>query len=123
ALERWKIPGLNFVYADVDGDIGWVAAAGTPVRPKHDGLLPVPGNGGFEWSGHLAVSELPQSFNPKAGFLATANHNILPPGYSHQIGYEFAAPYRFQRVRKALTAKEKYSLNDFRAIQHDVTSL
>src|SRR5205823_12416312 len=84
ALDGWKIPGLNFVYADVDGDIGWVAAAKTPVRPRHDGLLPEPGVGGFEWSRYLSVSELPQRFNPKAGFVATANHNILPEGYPHQ---------------------------------------
>ena len=123
ALESWKIPGLNFVYADVDGNIGWIARAQTPIRPKHDGLLPVPGNGGFEWSGYLPVSDLPQSFNPKAGFIATANHNILPDGYKHQIGYEFAAPYRFQRLQTALAAKEKWELNDFKALQYDVGSI
>jgi penicillin amidase len=123
ALGRWKVPGLNFVYADVDGTVGWIAAARTPVRPKHDGLLPVPGNGGYEWSGYLSVSELPQSFNPKDGWLATANHNILPEGYPHRIGHEFAAPYRFRRIRDVLTAKEKWELGEFRAIQHDSASL
>ena len=123
ALARWKVPGLNFVYADVDGTIGWIAAARTPIRPKHDGLLPVPGRGGFEWSGYLAVRDLPQSFNPKAGWLATANHNIIPEGYTHQIGYEFAPPFRFQRIRDRLAEKEKWTLEDFRAIQHDDTSI
>ncbi|MCE9530633.1 MAG: penicillin acylase family protein [Planctomycetes bacterium] len=119
ALKRWKIPGLNFVYADVEGNIGWIAAASTPIRPKHDGLLPVPGDGGFEWSGFLDVADLPQSFNPKIGWLATANHKILPEGYKHQIGYEFSPPYRFQRIRDSLTSKDKWELNDFKAIQHD----
>jgi penicillin amidase len=123
ALKSWKLPGLNFVYADVDGDIGWVAVAATPVRPKHDGLLPVPGNGGFEWTGYLPVADLPQSFNPKAGFLATANHNILPEGYRHQIGYEFAPPYRIQRVRTVLDSKVKWEVGDFRALQHDDLTL
>ena len=123
ALERWKIPGLNFVYADVAGNIGWIAAARTPVRPKHDGLLPVPGDGGFEWSGYLPVRDLPQSDNPADGWLATANHNILPPGYSHRIGHEFAAPYRFRRIREVLTSKAKWDLGDFRGLQQDVTSL
>jgi penicillin amidase len=123
SLKAWKVPGLNFVYADVDGNIGWIAAARMPVRPRHDGLLPVPGDGGFEWDGYLPVGELPQSFNPKAGFLATANHNILPEGYKHQIGYEFAAPYRFQRVRQVLSSREKWELSEFRALQHDVVSL
>jgi penicillin amidase len=123
SLKAWKVPGLNFVYADVDGNIGWIAAAQVPVRPQHDGLLPVPGNGGFEWTGYLPVSELPQVFNPKAGFLATANHNILPEGYRHQIGYEFTPPYRFERIRQTLSSREKWALNDFRTLQHDDVSI
>jgi penicillin amidase len=123
ALGSWKVPGLNFVYADVEGNIGWIAAALTPVRPRHDGLLPVPGNGGYEWQGYLPVEELPQSFNPSAGFLATANHNILPAGYRHQIGYEFAAPYRFQRVRQVLSSHASWNLQDFAALQQDQLSL
>ena len=111
------------MYADVDGNIAWVAAAATPVRVKHDGLLPVPGNGGYEWSGYLSVKDLPQSFNPKAGWLATANHNILPKDYNHEIGYEFSAPYRFLRVKHNLEAKTKFDLSDFQAIQHDHVSI
>jgi penicillin amidase len=123
ALASWKVPGLNFVYADVDGNTGWIAAAQTPVRPRHDGLLPVPGDGGFEWSGYLGVADLPQQFNPQSGWLATANHNIVPQGYRHQIGYEFAAPFRIERIRQRLTSREKWDLGDFRSIQHDDLSL
>lgn len=123
ALGRWKVPGLNFVYADVEWNIGWVAAARMPVRPSHDGLLPVPGDGGYEWSGYLPVRDLPQSFNPADGWLATANHNVLPPGYAHRIGHEFAPPYRYRRIRQALTSKAKWDLADFRGLQHDATSL
>lgn len=119
ALEAWKIPSLNFMYADVAGNIAWVAAAATPIRPKHDGLLPVPGNGGYAWSGYLTVKDLPQDFNPKSGWLATANHNIIPPGYKHEIGYEFSPPYRFLRVKHNLEAKRNFDLGDFQKIQHD----
>lgn len=123
ALERWKIPGLNFAYADVDGHIGWVAAAATPIRPNHDGLLPVPGNGDFDWKGYLALVDLPQSFDPPEGFLATANHNILPRGYKHAISYEWAPGFRYERIRQRLEAKEKHDLRDFQDIQHESTSL
>jgi penicillin amidase len=123
AMARWKVPGLNFVYADVQGAIGWIAAALTPVR-NHHGLLPVPGRDGkFDWRGWLATADLPQRFNPEAGFLATANHNILPPGYKHEIGREFAPPYRFLRVREALERKKRHDLEGFKAIQQDVLSL
>jgi len=57
------------------------------------------------------------------GFVATANHNILPEGYKHTIGYEFAAPFRFQRVRDLLTSKDKWELDQFRGVQQDSLSL
>jgi penicillin G amidase len=123
AMARWKVPGLNFVFADVNGGIGWIAAAQTPIRPKHDGLLPVPGDGGFEWNTYLKVNDLPMMFDPAPGWLATANHNIIPVGYKKQIGYEFAPPYRFQRIKSVLESKEKWTLDDFRALQHDDLSL
>jgi penicillin amidase len=124
ALARWKIPCLNFVYADVEGHIGWVAAAATPIRDGWDGLLPVPGwSGKYEWRGYLPVAELPQSFNPRANWLATANHNILPEGYPHLVSHEWAAPHRFHRIRERLTAQERFTLADFQSIQHENTSL
>ena len=124
SLEAWKIPSLNFVYADVAGAIGWVAAALTPIRQGWDGLLPVPGaSGKYEWQGFLSVPDLPQSFNPEQHWLATANHNILPPGYSREIGYEWEDPFRFLRIEQRITEKQKFTLDDFQSIQHDSTSL
>jgi penicillin G amidase len=124
ALKRWKSPCENFVYADVDGNIGWVAAALTPIRNGWDGLLPVPGGEGkYEWQGFLDVEQLPQSFNPDRHWIATANHNILPPGYSHKIAYEWAAPNRYGRIEERLNAASQLSVKDFQSIQHDNTSL
>jgi penicillin amidase len=127
ALKSWKIPSLNFAYAEkgtaANSTIGWVAGGLVPIRKKHDGLLPVPGNGGYEWQGFLPVSELPQKFNPPEGFVATANHNILPPGYQHEISYEFAPPYRFLRVTDRLQARKRFAREDFKSIQHDEISI
>lgn len=123
ALASWKIPGLNFVYADVEGNIGWVANALTPKRAKHDGLLPVPGDGGFEWERFLTVDELPQSWNPADGVLATANHDIRPKGYAHHIGSEYSSPYRFERIREVLASKPVWELDAFKALQQDSVSL
>jgi len=65
-----------------------VAAGLTPIRKGWDGLLPVPGAAGaYEWQGYLAVKDLPQTFNPPGHIIATANHNILPPGYKYAIGF------------------------------------
>jgi penicillin G amidase len=125
AMERWKVPSENLVYADVDGNIGWVAAGMAPIRKGWSGLLPVPGaEGKYEWQGFLPVSELPQSFNPSKHFIATANHNILPPGYKQELGYEWADPIRFWRISEVLgAAKGKFNVADFEKLQHDKASL
>lgn len=128
-LRRWKIPCLNFVYADVAGRIGWVAAALTPIRDQFDGLLPVPGwTGAHTWRGFLPLDQLPQLHQPESGWVATANHNILPPGYRHEIAYDWESPFRYERIRERLatvtaTSPRKFTSADFQSIQHENTSV
>lgn len=124
AAARWKTPALNLMYADVDGNIGWIAAGLTPIREGWHGLLPVPGaSGKYRWSGFLGMEHYPQQFNPPENFLVTANHNILPPGYPHEISYEFAAPYRYLRLVERLREKTRFDLDDFERMQYDDVSI
>ena len=124
ATERWKLPSENIIYADVDGNIGWLAAGLTPVRKNWNGLLPVPGDSGqYEWDGFLPTAELPRLYNPPQHYIATANHNILPRGYRRQLGYEWAAPLRFRRIDEVLKTGKKFTVEDFQKLQHDETSL
>lgn len=125
AVEGWKVPSENLVYADVDGNIGWIAAGLSPVRPNWHGLLPVPGHEGkYEWAGFVRVTDLPQVFNPASGLIATANHNILPKAYDKQLGYEWGASYRFDRIMEVLRQKNaKFSVEDFERLQYDELSV
>jgi penicillin amidase len=124
AAAYYKVPSENLVYADRAGNIGWIAAGLAPIRQNWSGLLPVPGHTGeYEWSGFLPPSQNPRRFNPPEGFIATANHNILPSGYPHQLAYEWAAPFRYQRIAEVLSAKDKFSVEDFQQLQQDVVSL
>jgi len=124
ALARFKVPSENMVYADRSGNIGWVAAGLNPIRKNWTGLLPVPGDGGeYEWNGFVPISEMPQVYNPARHFLATSNNNILPPGYGKQIAYEWADPFRVERVREMLSEPKKFSVADFERMQYDVVSL
>jgi penicillin amidase len=124
ALSRWKIPCLNFVYADVEGNIGWVAAGATPVRRSGDGLLPVPGESDrYEWDRYLRIDELPQSFNPQRGWLATANQNILPADDPRRIAWDWAPPYRYLRIEERLSNPRSWTVADFQELQHDAVSL
>ncbi len=129
AVAGWKVPSENIIYADVDGNIGWVAAGLAPIRPGWNGLLPVPGHEGrFEWDGFLALADLPQSYNPAKGYIATANHNILPPGYSKILGFEWGAPHRFNRIVEVLDGTpaggpRRFTVADFERLQHDAQSV
>jgi penicillin amidase len=124
AMKAWKIPSENMVYADVDGNIGWIAAGLMPIREGWLGLLPVPGRGGkYGWKGFRTVDQLPQRHNPKERYIATANHNILPAGYPYDLAFDWAAPYRFQRIDEVLGKGGKFTVEDFERLQQDVTSL
>ena len=88
-MKQWGVPAVNQVYADTTGDIGWVAAGFSPDRPNWDGLLPVPGDGRFEWNGFLDPGRLPYKINPAAGYIATANEMNVPADWPQDkpIGY------------------------------------
>ena len=122
AAARWKLPTENLVYADVDGNIGWVAAGLAPVR-HWSGMFPVPGDGRYEWRGFLPFAELPQAHNPAGGVIVTANNNILPPGYPHALNYEWASPYRAARIKQVLDSGAKFTAADFMRLQHDELSV
>jgi penicillin amidase len=126
ALEGWATPSVNHVYADTEGNIAWYAAGRAPVRPNWDGLLPVPGDGRYEWRGFHAFSELPRSVNPEKGFFATANEMNLPDGYPYtekKLGFEWAERSRTTRIHEVLAAQEKHSLADSMALQTDDFSI
>ncbi|MCS7058367.1 MAG: penicillin acylase family protein [Meiothermus sp.] len=124
ALSLYNAPSQNFVYADVDGNIGYMAPARFPIRrPGHSGLMPVPGDGNWDWQGYLPQEEWPQVYNPKEGFIVTANNKVTAPGYPHTISLEWEEPYRAERIRELILRKDKLTLEDMVAMQQDVKSL
>jgi len=125
AHQRWGAPPLNLVYADTHGDIGWRASAFVPRRKGWDGLMPVPGDGRYEWQGMVKPDDLPMIKNPARGWVATANQMNLDKDYDSNkqpIGYEWVDRSRIDRIETLLSAKSKLSLADMEAIQTDVTS-
>jgi len=125
ASYNWGAPPLNLVYADVNGNVGWSASGRTPVRKNWDGLMPVPGDGRYEWQGFFAKDMLPSSYNPEAGFFATANEYNLPDGYpaeERKVAFEWTDPSRATRVKEVLAADPKVSLLDSMNLQVDTVS-
>lgn len=126
AMRRWGAPSENQVYADTKGNIGWVAAGKTPRRVGYDGLMPVPGDGRYEWQGFLSLDELPKAYQPKQGFLATANQMNLPADYpvaERKVGFEWADSARWQRITEVLAANTKVTLADAMNLQNDDTAM
>ncbi len=126
ALNRWGAPAENQVYADVEGNIGYKPAGRFPVRANWDGLLPVPGNGRFEWQGYFDMDVLPVEFNPQRGFTGTANSMNLPPDYpinTYKIGFEWSSPWRYKRLWEVLENDKQHSLTDSLDLQRDYTSV
>lgn len=121
ALEYFKCPGQNFVYADSQGNIGFWAAVGIPIREGFSGALPVPGwDGRHEWRGYAATAEQPHLKNPPRGWIATANNKHIDDSYPYPISNYYAMPDRFVRIQQLITAKEKYAVTDFEKMQADV---
>ena len=120
-----NIPGENMVWADTAGNIGWQAVGIAPIRPRSSGLVPVPGDGRFEWAGYLPIREKPHALNPANGFIATANNDLTPAGYAHRnaIGWTWADPYRFARISEVLGSGRRLSMMDMMRLQTDYTSL
>jgi penicillin amidase len=127
AMPRWKVPSENIVYADTNGNIGEHSTGLAPLRKNWTGLLPVPANGSYEWSGFIANGELPHSYNPPAGFVASANHKMIPAGYPYAVGFEWTAPTRYLRIKEVLDGAKaggrKLGVADMEALQSDVVSL
>jgi penicillin amidase len=124
AIRRWRMPSENMIYADVDNNIGWIAVGLLPIRQNWDGLLPVPGSvGRFEWSGFRGIEEMPQEFNPPRRYVASANHNIVPTGSPVDIGFDWKASYRIDRIRQVLEGRTSITVEDFKLLQTDEFSL
>jgi penicillin amidase len=125
ACKYSNIPGENMVWAGKDGTIGWQAVGIAPVRPNFSGLVPVPGDGRYEWDGYLPILEKPNSTNPASGIIATANQNVTPEDYAHwnAIGYSWSDPYRGARVMEVLNSEMPLTMDQMQSLQTDNLSL
>jgi penicillin amidase len=124
SMRNWGAPTENQVYADVDGNIGWVPGGLAPRRVGYDGLLPVPGDGRYEWDGFYSGDDLPRQLNPAAGFIATANQFNLPPEFQDKgLGFEWVNPFRHQRIVEVLSQQRNHTVADSAALQNDQLSI
>lgn len=119
------IPGENMVWADPAGNIGWQAVGIAPIRSRHSGLVPVPGDGSYEWDGYLEIKKKPHLHNPASGLIITANENLtrLDYPYPEAIGYKWSDPVRGDRIAELFGNNRKMTMQDMAEIQNDHLSI
>jgi len=116
-------PGQNAVYADVNGNIGYIMAARVPLRKKGHGELPVPGDtDDYEWTGYVPFDQLPQAVNPESGLIVTANARVVGPNYKPYLTDHWEEPYRVARIYDLLHDKHDLRPEDMLKVQTDTYS-
>jgi penicillin G amidase len=126
AAVTWGTPSCNLVFADKAGDIAWMPAGINPIRPNWDGLMPVPGDGRYEWAGWRDRSAAPMIHNPDRGFVFSANEMNVPAGWDHKaypFGFEWVDYSRATRIEEVLSSVSPHTLSTSRALQTDVVSV
>lgn len=133
ALKFYVAPSQNFVYADIDGNTGYYAPGRIPIRQagkaasggNWDGSLPTLGDGQHEWTGFILFAALPHTFNPANNLVVTANNKVVPDSYPYFLANDrnWAEPYRAERITELLSAKDKLTVADVKAVQNDTVSL
>jgi penicillin G amidase len=123
ACRSFFSPSENLVWAGVNGRIGWQAVGLAPRRSNWDGLLPVPGDGRYEWDGFLPSLELPGVVDPPQGWFASANQDNLPAGYPFTISLQWTEPFRFARIEEVLGSGRRFMLSDMMQLQQDELAL
>ena len=128
ALETYVAPIHNFVYADTKGNIGFVAPGLLPIRSKGNGSVPLPGwLSKNDWQGWVPFESMPRDFNPKKGYIITANNKVVGEDYPFHITSDWAPSYRAKRIESALEhlideTNGKLTVDHMKSLQGDILS-
>ena len=123
AVERFAAPSQNFVYADVEGNIGYAMSGVLPLRSGSVGMLPSNGETGEgEWIGTIPSSALPRLFNPPRGYVTSSN-NLIDRQWPGLVTRDWAAPFRAERLHHVIEAVERLDLTTAASWQSDVSGL
>lgn len=99
ALSFWDVPGQNFVYADVEGNIAYQSTGAIPVRDNGNGQVPVPGwTGEYDWTGYIPYEQMPALLNPPQGYIVTANNAVVDPNFPFLMSVDWDNGDRAQRI-------------------------
>jgi penicillin amidase len=120
-----NMPSENMVWVDRKGTIGWQASGIQPIRRNWSGVLPVPGDGRYEWDGFLPITSLPSEMNPLRGYIATANNFLMPRDYQYKdlLHVTWTDPFRASRIEEVLGSGKKFNVSEMINLQNDDLSI
>mmetsp|Transcript_20549 Transcript_20549/g.52793 ORF Transcript_20549/g.52793 Transcript_20549/m.52793 type:complete len:961 (-) Transcript_20549:499-3381(-) len=121
ALSTYVSPSQNFIFADVDGNIGYYMPGKVPIRPAgHVGSYPVPGNGSYNWLGFIPFEQLPHVFNPDRDYVVSANNKVSPQNYNYSLNSDWGDGFRAERITEMVEAQlGNHTVESFIDIQLD----
>jgi penicillin G amidase len=123
AIRQFSAPAQNFVYADVDGNIGYAMSGMLPLRSAGDGSVPLPGwLSDADWAGMIGGVQLPTTLNPSSGQIVTANNEVAR-NLPFNITRDWVAPFRAARIIEMLGDRSGLDIAAMARMQADVTSL
>ncbi len=105
AFATYGAPAQNFVYADVDGHIGYVFPGYVPIRadPADRGDRIRSGSDGkHEWKDRIPFEDLPWQLDPPGGMIVSANNAAVDDGYPYFVASEWDPGYRAKRIIELL---------------------
>ena len=128
AFRTWGAPSQNFVYADVDGHIGYQLPGKIPIRvgqPTGDRIRHS-SDGSEDWVGWIPFDDLPWQLDPAPGMVVSANNAAVDGGFPHYIAADWDRGERAARIVELLgLAAESggVTLEEMGEIQNDVLLL
>jgi penicillin amidase len=123
-VKAFAVPGQNFVFADVHGNIGYWCGARIPIRNGRHSVLPVPGwDPAAEWKGFIPFAQMPHRYNPPSGYIASANNKLVDDAYPYHISDLWEPSSRIERLNDVLGGKgDIFTIKDFERLQNDTYS-
>ena len=118
AISHFRSISQNFVYADIEGNIGLNTGGGIPLRKGPGTIIRDGQSGEWDWKGYVPFAQLPFVYNPPEGHVSSANNKTVED-YPVYISSEFALPYRINRIRQMLNEKEVMTIEDFKRMITD----
>ena len=124
AVRVFPGPAQNFVYADVDGHIGWYAAGRLPIRRAGDGSRPYAGaSADGDWLGFVPFDELPHLLDPPSGRIVTANNRLVGTDYPYKVTRGGIGPWRAAALFERLESREAWTTDDIARLQGEHLSI